>query len=136
MDASCIDFPLYAFVKRTRASQKTSKTSGRTVRIKYKVALNKAGDRCWASPTVESNLNGRFDGPRITDPAAMNRPKHMRQKCRAMRQRFRIMKVEGELEASSIIRARWRLALLKFPTARISDTRRAARRFAQRFPQD
>jgi len=31
------------------------------------------------------HLNGRFDGPRKKNPAAMNRPKHMRQRCRAMR---------------------------------------------------
>src|SRR6266852_9223372 len=76
---------LYAFVKRTRTSQKISKISGSTVRIKYKVVLNKAGDRCCPSPTVESSLSGRFEGPRKKDPAAMNSPKHMRQRCRAMR---------------------------------------------------
>src|SRR3989442_4276687 len=80
-----IDFPLYAFVKRTRTSQKISKISGSMVRIKYKVVLNKAGDRCCPRPTVESNLSGRFEGPRKKDPAAMNSPKHMRQRCRAMR---------------------------------------------------
>jgi len=85
VDASCIDFPLYAFVKRTRTSQRISKISGRMLRIKYKVVLNKAGDRCCPIPTAESNLSGRFDGPRKKDPAAMNRPKHMRQRCRAMR---------------------------------------------------
>src|SRR6266481_2296187 len=80
-----IGFPLYAFVKRTRTTQKISKISGRMLRIKYKLVLNKAGERCRPSPTVESNLNGRFEGPRKKDPAAMNSPKHMRQRCRAMR---------------------------------------------------
>ena len=51
-----IDFPLYAFVKRTRTSQKISKISGSRVRTKYKVVLNKAGDRYFPSPAVESNL--------------------------------------------------------------------------------
>src|SRR6266403_1590863 len=51
-----IDFPLYAFVKRTRTSQKISKISGSWVRTKYKVVLNKAGDRYFPSPAVESNL--------------------------------------------------------------------------------
>src|SRR5580704_11745304 len=83
-DASGID-PWYAFLKRTRTSQKISKTSGRTVRSKYNGVLNRAGDKCCPSPTAESNLSGRFDGPRKKDPAAMNRPKHMRQRCRAMR---------------------------------------------------
>src|SRR5207249_7225382 len=55
------------------------------VRIKYKVVPNIAGDRCFPSPTSESNLSGRLDGPRKKDPAAMNSPKHMRQRCRAMR---------------------------------------------------
>src|SRR5467141_2174019 len=80
-----IDFPLYAFVKRTRTSQKISKISGSMLRIKYKVVLNKAGDRYSPMPTAESNLRGRFEGPRKKDPAAMNSPKHMRQRCRAMR---------------------------------------------------
>src|SRR6267378_192906 len=80
-----IDFPLYAFVKRTRTSQKISKISGSRVRIKYKVVLNKAGGRYFPIPTVESNLSGRFEGPRKKDPDAMNNPKHMRQRCRAMR---------------------------------------------------
>jgi hypothetical protein len=83
-DASCID-PWYAFLKRTRTSQKISITSGKTLRIKYNGVLNIAGDKCCPSPTAESNLSGRFDGPRKKDPAAMNRPKHMRQRCRAMR---------------------------------------------------
>src|SRR5258707_6668855 len=83
--ASGIDFPLYAFVKRTRTSQKISKISGRMVRTKYKVVLNKAGDRYFPSPTVESNLSGRFDPPKKKDPAAINSPKHMRQRCRAIR---------------------------------------------------
>src|ERR1700756_228279 len=82
---SGIDFPLYAFVKRTRTSQKISKISGRMVRTKYKVVLNKAGDRYFPSPTVESNLSGRFDPPKKKDPAAINSPKHMRQRCREMR---------------------------------------------------
>src|SRR5438309_10520997 len=77
-----IDFPLYAFMKRTRTSQKISKTSGSMVRIKYKVVLNKAGDRYFPTPTVESNLSGRFEGPRKQDPAAMNSPKHMLQRRR------------------------------------------------------
>ena len=80
MDAIWIDFLVYAFVKRIRTSQKISKISGRMLRIKYKVVPNKTGDRCCPSPTVESNLSGRFDGPRKKDPAAMNRPKHMRQR--------------------------------------------------------
>src|SRR3984957_11161332 len=83
-DASCIA-SWYAFLKRTRTSQKISKTSGRTLRNKYNGVLNRAGDKCCPSPTAESNLSGRFDGPRKKDPAAMNRPKHMRQRCRAMR---------------------------------------------------
>src|SRR5258707_7946146 len=83
--ASGIDFPLYAFVKRTRMSQKIIKISGSRVSTKYKVVLNKAGDRYFPSPTVESNLSGRFDPPKKKDPAAINSPKHMRQRCRAMR---------------------------------------------------
>ena len=71
-----IDFPLYAFVRRTRTSQKISKISGSTVRTKYKVVLNKAGDGYFPSPTVESNLSGRFDPPKKNDPAAINSPKH------------------------------------------------------------
>src|SRR5947209_12974039 len=55
------------------------------VRIKYKVILNKAGDRYFPTPTVESNLSGRFDPPKKKDPDAMNSPKHMRQRCREMR---------------------------------------------------
>jgi hypothetical protein len=55
------------------------------LRIKYNGVLNRAEDKCCPSPTAESNLSGRFDGPRKKDPAAMNRPKHMRQRCRAMR---------------------------------------------------
>src|ERR1700723_3609305 len=58
--AEIIDFALYAFVKRTRTSQKISKINGSMVRIRYKVVLNKAGDRYFPSPTVESNLSGRF----------------------------------------------------------------------------
>src|SRR5260370_25082161 len=80
-----MDFPLYAFVKRTRTSQKISKISGSMVRTKYKVVLNKAGDRYFPTPTVESNLSGRFDPPKKKDPDAMNSPKHMRQRCREMR---------------------------------------------------
>lgn len=82
--ASCID-TLYAFLKRTRTSQKISIISGSMVRIRYNVVLNRAGDRYCPSPTAESNLNGRFEGPRKKDPAAMNSPKHIRQRCRAMR---------------------------------------------------
>ena len=74
-----------AFVKRTRTSQKISIISGSLPRIKYNVVLNRAGGRCCPSPTAESNLNGRFEGPRKKDPAAMNSPKHMHQRCRAMR---------------------------------------------------
>src|SRR5438045_6412912 len=55
------------------------------VRTKYRVVLNKAGDRYFPSPTVESNLSGRFDPPQKQDPAAINSPKHMRQRCRAIR---------------------------------------------------
>src|SRR5437660_736126 len=66
-------------------SQKISKISGRIVRTKYKVVLNKAGDRYFPIPTVESNLSGRFDPPKKKDPDAMNSPKHMRQRCREMR---------------------------------------------------
>ncbi|HEX8837018.1 MAG TPA: hypothetical protein VF748_08785, partial [Candidatus Acidoferrum sp.] len=66
-------------------SQKISKISGRTLKNRYKPVLNIAGDRCRPSPTEDSNLSGRFDGPRKKDPAAMNSPKHMRQRCRAMR---------------------------------------------------
>src|SRR5882724_12844511 len=55
------------------------------VRIKYKVVLNKAEGRYFPSPTVENNRSGRFEGPRKKEPDAMNRPKHMRQRCRAMR---------------------------------------------------
>src|SRR5258707_14389180 len=83
--ASGIDFPLYAFVKRTRTSQEISRVNGRMVRTKSKVVLNKAGDRYFPSPTVESNLSGRFDPPKKKDPAAINSPKHMRQRCREMR---------------------------------------------------
>jgi hypothetical protein len=80
-----MELPLYAFAKRTRTSQKISKISGSMLRIIYNVVLNKAGDRCCPSPTPESNLNGRFEGPKKKDPAAMNSPKHMRQRCRAIR---------------------------------------------------
>ena len=55
------------------------------VRTRYKPVLNKAGDRRGPSPTAERNLSGRFEGPRKKDPAAMNSPKHIRQRCRAMR---------------------------------------------------
>src|SRR5215468_8789554 len=71
---------LYVLVKRTRTSQKTSRTSGSMVRTKYRPMLNKARGRCCPSPTVESNLSGRFAPPRKKDPAAMNSPKHMRQR--------------------------------------------------------
>jgi hypothetical protein len=74
-----------AFVKRTRTSQEISIISGSMLRIKCNVVLNRAGGRCCPSPTAESNLNGRFEGPRKKDPAAMNTPKHMHQRCRAMR---------------------------------------------------
>src|SRR5258707_2399729 len=83
--ASGIDFPLYAFVKRTRTSQEISRVSGNRVRIKYKVVLNKAGDRYFPTPTDESSRSGRFDPPKKKDPAAINSPKHMRQRCREMR---------------------------------------------------
>src|SRR5215467_16344499 len=76
---------LYFFVNQTRHSQKISKTSGSMVRTKYKPVLNKARGRCCPSPTLESNLKGRFEGPKKKDPAAMNNPKHMRQRWRAMR---------------------------------------------------
>ena len=46
------------------------------VRTRYKPVLNKAGDRRGPSPTAESNLSGRFEGPRKKDPAAMNSPTH------------------------------------------------------------
>lgn len=59
--------------------------SGSMVRIKYNVVLNRAGGSCCPKPTAESNLNGRFEGPMKKDPAAMNSPKHIRQRCRAMR---------------------------------------------------
>jgi hypothetical protein len=72
-------------VKRTRTTQKTSKISGSTVRTKYKLMLKRAAGRYFPTPTVESNLSGRFEGPMKKDPAAMNSPKHMRQRCRAMR---------------------------------------------------
>ena len=85
VDAICTGFPLYAFVKGTRTSQKISKISGSMARSKYKVVLNNAEDRCWPRPTLESNLSGRFEGPMKKDPAAKNKPKHMRQRCRAMR---------------------------------------------------
>jgi hypothetical protein len=65
-------FPSYAFVKRTRTSQKISKISGSMLRIKYKVVLNKAGDRCCPSPTAESNLSVRFEGPRKTLDSRMD----------------------------------------------------------------
>src|SRR6266481_8075536 len=68
------------------AAQSTLMNMGRTrIEIGQLLVLNKAGDRCCPSPTVESNLNGRLEGPRKKDPAAMNSPKHMRQRCRAMR---------------------------------------------------
>src|SRR5215469_16855890 len=73
---------LYILVKRTRTSQKIKMTSGSMVRTKYKPVLNKAGDRCCPIPTDESNLSGRFEGPRKKDPAAINSPKHMRQRWR------------------------------------------------------
>src|SRR5215831_2822764 len=73
---------LYLLVKRTRTSQKIKMTSGSMVRIKYKLVLNKAGERYCPIPTDESNLRGRFEGPKKKDPAAMNSPKHMRQRWR------------------------------------------------------
>ena len=76
---------LYRLAKRTRASQKINSRSGSTVSVKYNPVLKKTGDRCLPSPTSESNLNGRLEGPRKKDPAAMNSPKHIRQRCRAMR---------------------------------------------------
>src|SRR5215469_12266152 len=65
---------LYVLMKRTRTSQKTSKTSGSMVRTKYRLMLNRARGRCCPSPTVESNLSGRFAPPKKKDPAAMNSP--------------------------------------------------------------
>ena len=38
-----------------------------------KVVLNRTRDRCCPSPTAESNLNGRFEGPKKKDPAAIHR---------------------------------------------------------------
>src|ERR1700679_211721 len=55
------------------------------VRIKYTVVLNNAWDRCCPKPTDDSNRSGRLEGPIKKDPAAINSPKHMRQRCRAMR---------------------------------------------------
>jgi hypothetical protein len=72
-------------VARTRTSQKNSRISGSMLRTKYKPVLNRAAGRCCPSPAAESNLRGRFEGPRKKDPAAMNSPKHIRQRCRAMR---------------------------------------------------
>ena len=69
-----IEYFLEAFVKRTLTSQKINKIGGSMLRIKYKVVLNKAGDRCCPIPTAESSLSGRFEGPKKKEPAAMNRP--------------------------------------------------------------
>ena len=55
------------------------------MRIRYRVVPNIDGDRYFPIPTVESNLSGRFDPPKKKDPAAINSPKHMRQRCRVMR---------------------------------------------------
>ena len=71
---------LYVLMKRTRTSQKIKMTSGRMVRIKYRLVLNKARGRYFPIPMEESNRSGRFEGPRKKDPAAMNSPKHMRQR--------------------------------------------------------
>src|SRR5215472_18629127 len=73
------------FVKRTRQSQKISRTSGSMLRTKYKSVLNRARGRCWLIPSAETNLSGRFEGPKKNDPAAINSPKHIRQRCRATR---------------------------------------------------
>jgi len=78
-------FRLYACVNRTRATQTISKTSGSIVRIEYRLVLNKAGERCCPIPTFDSSRSGRLDGPRRKEPAAMNSPKHMRQRCRTTR---------------------------------------------------
>jgi len=78
--AGGIGFALNAFVKRTRINQKIIKISGSKLRNKYKPVLNKVGDRCCPIPTAVSNRRGRFNGPRKKDPAAMNSPKHMRQR--------------------------------------------------------
>ena len=42
------------------------------VRIRYKLVLNNAEGRRGPSPTAESNLTGRFEGPMKNDPAAIN----------------------------------------------------------------
>src|ERR1700730_13544401 len=67
-----IDFAWYAFVKRTRDSQKISKTSGNRAGINSKLdPRNQAGKTCcW---------------PRKKDPVAMKNPKDMRQRWRTMR---------------------------------------------------
>ncbi len=71
---------LYALEKRTRISQKTSNMSGSMVRTRYTPMLNKARGKYCPIPTAESNLKGRFEGPRKKDPDAVNSPKHMRQR--------------------------------------------------------
>src|SRR6266849_8054122 len=58
---------LYAFVKRTRTSQKTSNISGRMAGIKSRFVLRTTSGNtcCW---------------PRKKEPVAINHPKHMRQR--------------------------------------------------------
>lgn len=46
-----MEFVVYAFVKRTRRSQKISKVRGSMVRTKYKPVLKKAAGRCCPIPT-------------------------------------------------------------------------------------
>ena len=72
-------------MKRTRTSQKIRNKSGRTAKNRSTSWRNKVRNTCWRSPTDERNLTGRFAGPRKNDPVAMNNPKHMRQRCRAIR---------------------------------------------------
>ena len=79
------DILLFVLVKRIRIIQKINKISGSTVRTRYRGVLNKVGDRCCPIPTAESNLIGRFAPPRKKDPAAINSPKHIRQRCRVIR---------------------------------------------------
>ena len=72
-------------MKRTRTSQKIRNKSGRTAKNTSTSWRNKVRNTCWRSPTDERNLSGRFAGPRKNDPVAINNPKHMRQRCRAIR---------------------------------------------------
>src|SRR5882762_812780 len=61
------DYGIYSkaafFHKRIRTIQKISKISGSMVRIKYKLVLNKAGDRCFPIPTSESGTIHRATFP-------------------------------------------------------------------------